>query len=67
MAVGLRHPFEASQDSRLMSHCDMCRVSAGLLPGENEFNAAPGQAAEALAKKRHTSDLMAVSARGIPK
>jgi hypothetical protein len=37
---------------------------AGLPPVENDYDPALGQAAEALAKKWHTSDLMAVGSKG---
>ena len=49
-----------------MSCCfaSCCCSYAGLPPVQNDYNPALGQAAEALAKKWHTYDLMAVGSQG---
>ena len=41
----------------------MC-VTSGLPPVENEYDPALGRAAEALAKKWHTSDMMGIGSKG---
>ena len=47
----------------LTAYSALC-VCAGLPPVQNEYDSASGQAADALAKKWHTSDLMAVGSQG---